>query len=50
MTISKMYGTAVGENMKFNWTTIPQGWNGISPVTPMPEVRRAKFLVVFFCL
>ena len=22
----------------------------ISPVTPMPEVRRAKFLVVFFCL
>ena len=23
---------------------------GISPVTPMPEVRRAKFLVVFFCL
>ena len=24
--------------------------DGISPVTPMPEVRRAKFLVVFFCL
>ena len=22
----------------------------ISPVTPIPEVRRAKFLVVFFCL
>ena len=22
----------------------------MSPVTPMPEVRRAKFLVVFFCL
>ena len=25
-------------------------FNRISPVTPMPEVRRAKFLVVFFCL
>ena len=24
--------------------------HGISPVTPLPEVRRAKFLVVFFCL
>ena len=26
------------------------GIESISPVTPMPEVRRAKFLVVFFCL
>ena len=27
-----------------------EGYPRISPVTPMPEVRRAKFLVVFFCL
>ena len=34
----------------YNHTDIPARIQNarISPVTPMPEVRRAKFLVVFF--